>query len=231
MSTFKRISPLLVLGIALFLAGCQTTQNCPPPVTQPTSQAWEKEIAAFEVSDKTNAPPRNGILFIGSSSIRLWTNLGQDFPGKPVFNRGFGGSQIIDSVHFADRIVFPYKPKTIVLYAGGNDLNAKKSADQVFTDFKLFAETVRCRLPKTRIVFISSAPNPARWAQIEEVRKANRLIRNYIEASSNMAYIDVHPAMLGPDGQPKPDIYRADKLHMNEKGYAIWKQVVGPYVR
>ena len=231
MFSCKRFSALLTLGIALFLAGCQSAPNCPMPVTQPTSQGWEKEIAAFEARDKTNAPPRHGILFIGSSSIRFWTNLVHDFSDKPVFNRGFGGSQIIDSVHFADRIVFPYKPKTIVMYAGGNDLNAKKPAEQVFADFKLFVETVRCRLPKTRIIFISSAPNPSRWTQIEQVRKANQLIRTFIETGSNMAYIDVHPAMLGSDGKPKPDIYRADGLHMNEKGYVLWKQVVGPYLK
>lgn len=191
---------------------------------------FEKEILAFEASDKTNPPPKNAILFIGSSSIRMWKTLAKDFPDYRVINRGFGGSEISDSIYFADRIVIPYKPRTIVFYAGGNDLNAKKTPETVFNDFKTFVAKVRGKLPATKIVYISVAPNPARWAQIEQVREANKLIRDYTAKEAGLSFIDVHPHMLSEDGQPKPDIFLTDKLHMNEKGYAIWKQIVGEHL-
>jgi lysophospholipase L1-like esterase len=155
----------------------------------------------------------------------------QDFPQYRVINRGFGGSQISDCIYFADRIVTPYEPDVIVFYCGGNDINAKKSAEIVFDDFKHFVSKAREKLPATKLVYISIAPNPARWAQIDSVREANRLIRNYIATEKNLSFIDVHPDMLGDDGQPKPDIYLADRLHMNEKGYTIWKRVVGEHLK
>jgi lysophospholipase L1-like esterase len=198
---------------------------------QTKSNAFDKDILAFEASDKTNPPPKHAVLFIGSSSIRMWKTLAQDFPDYRVINRGFGGSQISDSIHFADRIVVPYEPSVIVFYAGGNDINAGKSAEIVFDDFKHFVSKVREKLPATKLVYISIAPNPARWSQIDRIREANRLIRDYTQNEPGLSFIDVHPHMLGDDGQPKPDIYLADKLHMNEKGYAIWQRVVDGHLK
>ena len=213
----------LCLFLALSFAATSFAQN--------KTNAFEKDILAFEARDKTNPPPKHAVLFIGSSSIRMWKTLAQDFPDYQVINRGFGGSQISDSIYFADRIVIPYEPRVIVLYAGGNDINAKKSPETVFQDFKTFVTKVREKLPATKLVYISVAPNPARWAQIDRVREANRLIREYTAQQPGLSFIDVHPRMLGEDGQPKPDIYLADKLHMNEKGYTIWKQVVGEHLK
>ena len=191
---------------------------------------WEKEIAAFEAADKTNPPPQNAILFIGSSSIRMWQSLAKDFPEHQVINRGFGGSHLADSVHFADRIVFPYQPRTIVLYAGTNDINDKKTPEQVLADFKAFVAKVHARLPETRIAFISTAPNPARWKLVEQFKTLNRLAEEYTKTNPKLAFIDVFTPMLGEDGQPSRDIYLSDKLHMNAQGYAIWKQVIGRYL-
>ncbi len=195
------------------------------------SAKWEKEIRAFEEADRTNPPPKKAVLFLGSSSIRLWKTLAQDFPKQKVINRGFGGSQISDSVAFVERIVLPYRPRLIVFYAGGNDLNAGKTPEQVFADFQAFVAKIHRGLPRTKIAYISSAPNPARWAQIDKVRAANQLIADYIRRDKKLSYIDVHTRMLGPDGQPLPDIYVADKLHMNAKGYALWTSVIGPYLK
>src|ERR1043165_2122749 len=222
----SRLQFLFLIGLSALVVGCRST----PPATQsvrPTSASWEKEIAAFEARDKTGPPPQNGILFIGSSSIRMWTSLENDFPTLPVYNRGFGGSQIIDSVYYADRIVLPYRPRRIVLYAGGNDISAGKSAEQVFRDFQLFVATVRARLPKTEITYVSIAPNPSRWSQIDRIREANRLIRQYTQRTRRLSFVDVHSHMLNEQGTPKEGIYLPDNLHMNEKGYAIWKQVIG----
>ena len=217
---------LLVLG----LAGLGWALGDLRAQTKPSSDAWEKEIAAFEAADKANPPPRHGILFIGSSSIRLWKTLGGDFPGRAVINRGFGGSQLIDSVYFAERIVFPYEPKQIVIYAGGNDINAGKSPEQVFADFKSLVGKVRARLPDTRIAYVSIAPNPARWAQVERVRAANRLIEGFAKEEVRLKFINVFSHMLGEDGQPRPEIFVADRLHMNEKGYRLWTALIGPHL-
>jgi lysophospholipase L1-like esterase len=189
---------------------------------------WDAEIAAFEAQDRTNPPPKNAILFIGSSSIRLWKTLAQDFPEHKVINRGFGGSQIADSVHFADRVVTAYKPRIVVLYAGGNDINSGKTPEQVASDFKAFVQRVHAQLPAARVAYISIAPNPARWAQVDRVRSANELIRDFTKTSPKLTFIDVFPHMLGDDGQPRPEIFVEDRLHMNERGYALWTKLMRP---
>lgn len=187
---------------------------------------WEAEILTFEARDRTNPPPSKGIVFVGSSSIRLWTNLAHDFPKHRVINRGFGGSQISDSVHFADRIVIPCKPALIVMYAGGNDIHSGKSPETVLSDFKAFVAKVHAALPRTRIAWISIAPNPARWAEVDRVREANRLIADFARRQRRVEFIDVFTHMLGRDGLPRPEIYSSDRLHMNERGYALWTAIV-----
>lgn len=214
--------PLIIPGVLLVFWSA---------LAQETPPAFEKEIQAFEASDKTNPPPKNAILFVGSSSIRMWKTLAQDFPEYRVINRGFGGSQISNSIQFAERIVLPYEPRVIVMYAGGNDLNVGKSPETVFNDFKTFVGKVRGKLPETKIVYISVAPNPARWPQIDRVREANRLILDYTRKQPGLSFIDMHPHMLGDDGKPKPEIFLEDKLHMNANGYAIWKRVVGEHLK
>ena len=192
---------------------------------------FESEIKAFQHGDLTSRPPKNGILFIGGSSIRFWSTLTQDFPSLPVYNRGFGGSQISDSIHFAPRIVIPYAPRQIVFYAGGNDINADKTPERVFGDFTNFVAIVHAALPETRIDYISIAPNPARWTQVAKVKVANKAIEEFTKKNSRLGFIDVFSKMLGPDGQPLPDIYRDDKLHMNPKGYELWKGIVAPHLK
>ncbi len=147
-----------------------------------------------------------------------------------VINRGFGGSQVIDSVNYVERIVLPYQPRQIVLYAGGNDINGGKSPDQVFTDYKKFVAKVHLALPMTKITYISIAPNPARWVQVEKVKAANRLIAEHAKLDSRLGFVNVFTEMLGPDGKPKPDIYVEDQLHMNAKGYELWTAIVGQHL-
>jgi lysophospholipase L1-like esterase len=208
-------------------AGCKTV----PPNTLAThdSKQWEREISAFEAQDKTNKPPKGCIVFVGSSSIRFWTNLHEAFPNFPVINRGFGGSQLADSVRFADRIITPYEPRQVIIYAGGNDINAGKSPDLVYGDFVALVSRLRAELPRARIAYISSALNPKRWEQAGKVRRLNSLVQGYCKRNS-MDFINVVPLMLGPEGLPKPEIFVADRLHMNQKGYAIWIDAVRPYL-
>lgn len=211
----------------LFFAACQST----PPNTLAThdSSRWAKDIAAFQARDATNRPPRDCIIFVGSSSIRGWKTLATDFPGWPVVNRGFGGSQLADSVNYCDSLILQYHPREVVIYAGGNDINAKKDPVRVYGDFVALVKKIRAGAPNAKIVFISSAPNPARWAQREKVKQFNALAKAYCE-KHGLTYLDVWPLMIGPDGQPKPDIYVADRLHMNPKGYALWREAVMPYL-
>jgi lysophospholipase L1-like esterase len=191
-------------------------------------EKWEPAIAAFEKADQAQPPPKGAIVFIGSSSILKWKTLAEDFPRHRVINRGFGGSEIIDSVHFADRIVIPYAPRLVVLYAGGNDINAGKTPEQVFADFQAFADLLRSKLPDTDLDYISIAGNPARWAQVEKVKAANAKIEAFIEGKPHLKFINVFPQMLGTDGQPIPEIFGPDKLHMSPEGYKLWTNIILP---
>lgn len=225
-SRFTAWSPSLVLA-ALLLTGCQT----PPPnsLASHNSSKWEKEIAALEASATTNRPPAGCIVFVGSSSIRLWKTLAEDFPGLPVVNRGFGGSQLADSVNFAERLVIRYQPRQVVICAGGNDINAGKAPDVVYGDFVALVTKLRTALPRVKIAYIAVAPNPARWQQVEKVKQVNSLVAAYCRRH-RLTFVDVFPLMLGPDGQPKPDIFVADRLHMNPNGYAIWREALSPHL-
>ena len=194
------------------------------------SVKWEKDIQKFEAADKTNPPPEGAVLFIGSSTIRMWKTLKEDFPNHKVINRGFGGSQIADSVYYADRIVIPYKPKMILLYAGGNDINAGKAPEVVFEDFKAFVVKVRAKLPAVRIAFMSSGPSLARWAQAEKLRKLNQLIKDYVGNDTSMDFIEAFDVFLGPDGKPRSELYVSDKLHNSAEGYKIRAELVRPYL-
>jgi lysophospholipase L1-like esterase len=197
---------------------------------QPDFIRWEKEISAFEQNDRTNPPPKNAVLFVGSSTIRRWKTLAEDFPGQRVLNRGFGGSQIADATHFAERIIFPYEPRMIFLRAGGNDLWAGKSPERVFADFKEFAARVRTRLPETEIVFISFSPSIARWEQTDKGKALNTLVEDYVRQTPHLRYIDTFTVPLGADGQVRPELFVTDKLHFNAAGYKLLAECVRPHL-
>jgi hypothetical protein len=198
---------------------------------RPGPERWEKEIAAYEQADARKAPPTGVVLFIGSSSIGGWKTLAEDFPDHPVLNRGFGGSELADSLHFFDRIVLPYRPRQIFLYAGTNDIQNGKTPEQVVADFKAFVEETERKLPGTEIAYIAIAPNPARWARVEQFKKANDQIAKFAAAHPNVVFVDVFTPMLGSDGKPRPDIFLDDQLHMNERGYRLWRWVVRSFLR
>ncbi len=212
--------------ILLSLAGAGLTEL--RAQTNASASKWEPEIKAFEASDRTNPPPKHAILFVGSSSIRKWQMLAKDFPGKPVINRGFGGSEIADSTALADRIIFPYEPRMIVFYAGDNDLANGKSVEQVVVDYETFVKTVRAKLPQTRIAFISIKPCPLRWKLIEKVKAVNERIAAM--KGDKLVFIDVYSHMLGADGKPPADLFLADGLHPSAKCYQLWAALIAPYL-
>jgi len=189
---------------------------------------WEKEISAFERADQTNPPPHHVILFTGSSGIRLWKTLAQDFPEHRVINRGFGGSQIADATHFADRIIFPYAPRLIVLRAGGNDIHAGKSPERVAADFKDFVAKVRTKYPDIKIIFVGMNHTLARLKNREKEQLANTLIADYIKQTSGLTFIATSAHYVGPDDLPRADLLATDKLHFSPAGYKILTDLLKP---
>jgi len=181
------------------------------------------------IGDRKSPPEKGGVLFIGSSSIRRW-DLDESFPGQGYINRGFGGSQIADSTHFADRIVIPYQPRVIVLYAGDNDIKKGKSPDQVAADFRAFAAKVHSQLPKTHIAFIAIKPSIARWNLYPKMKQANELIAGFIDKDPRLSFVDIATPMLGSDGKPRQELFAKDDLHLSAKGYEVWASVVRPHL-
>ncbi len=210
--------------------------NPPTPATKAAAARdrgparWEKDIAAYEAMDRVNPPPRGAVLFIGSSTIRLWKTLESDFPDHRVINRGFGGSQIADSTFFAERIIFPYEPRVVVLRAGGNDLHAGKTPAQVFADYQAFVARVHARLPQTRIVYIATNPTPARWAERDAARALNAMIEAYTRPRPYLKYVETYDMVLGPDGRPRPELFAPDRLHFSPEGYRLLTERVRPFL-
>lgn len=194
----------------------------------PPQARWESDMQAFEAADKTNPPPRNAILFVGSSSIRLWKNAPAQFPKHMIINRGFGGSQLSDSVAFAERIVIPYQPRLIVLYAGDNDIAGGKTPERVLADYREFVAKVHESLPQTCIAYLAIKPSPSRAKHQAAMKRANDLIAKFSAGDERLLFIDVFTPMLGEDGQAREDLFVKDRLHLNEAGYKLWASIVKP---
>jgi lysophospholipase L1-like esterase len=211
------------LGV-LALAACATTGPA-PVVPQPAALRYEEAMATFAEADKAAMPPKCAFLFVGSSSIRFWRSLKEDFPDRQVINRGFGGSTIAEVDWYFDKVVKPYHPQAIVFYAGENDINAGKSPADAYADFELFMKLKDHALGSTPVWFISSKPSKLRLAQIPAQAELNAKVKALADRRDDLAYIDVVGAMLKPDGSPK-DIFVEDNLHMTPEGYAIWTPIV-----
>lgn len=219
----KKITVLLLVFCLLFgIAGTSVAQDAPD------FSRWEKAMLEFEEQDKEAPQGEGKVLFIGSSSIRMWKSLAEDMAPHAVINRGFGGSQIEDSIHFADRIIIPYRPSAIVLYAGDNDIAHGKSPERVARDFKRFHALIQRELPGTPVYFISIKPSRRRWEMWPDMLKANNLIERYCVASKQAVYLDCASPMLDKSGEVMDSIFLEDMLHMNAEGYAIWTSVIKP---
>jgi len=192
---------------------------------------WAAAIDRLTETDATRPPPSHGIVFVGSSSIARWNTLTGDFPGMPVIQRGFGGSELADSVFYLDRIVVPYQPKTVVLYAGENDIKAGKSPETVAADFNDFCTKLHAELPKTRIVCVSLKPSPSRWKLREKMEQCNALIAAACAKDPRLTFVDVWKVMLDADGQPRPELFVNDMLHMKPEGYALWIKAISPVLQ
>ncbi|MBS7457569.1 SGNH/GDSL hydrolase family protein [Coralloluteibacterium stylophorae] len=218
-----RLSSCLLL-LAPFLAHAQQ------PVDRGHAE-WEPAIAEFEAADRQNPPPRDAVLFVGSSSIVMWRTLDSDFPGVATINRGFGGSDLDDTTHFARRIVLPYRPRAIVMYAGDNDIMNGDSPEQLRDDFVEFVETVRSRYPDLPIAYIAVKPSIARRALMDAGARANALIHDWAAGQDDVAFLDVFTPMLDARGEPRPELFLDDGLHMTAQGYALWRPVVDAWLQ
>jgi lysophospholipase L1-like esterase len=197
------------------------------------AQPFAEDIAAFKKQDSVSFPPKQAILFVGSSSFTNWKDVQNYFPQFTILNRGFGGSSVSDVIRYADDIIFPYMPKQIVIYCGENDLAGSDSVtgEMVFERFVQLFTVIRNKMPKVPVAFISLKPSPSRWHFKEKMIVANKLVKKYLRKKKNAAFIDVYHKMLGADGIPIKEIFIEDNLHMNDKGYAIWQKVIEPYLK
>lgn len=201
------------------------------PLAPAAPEKWAAEIDKFAAADAAQPPAKNGIVFVGSSSIRRWTTLAEDFAGLPVINRGFGGSQLSDAAFYAERIVTPYEPRTVVVYSGENDLAAGRTPEDVLQSFQELRAKIHRAVPTARIVFIGIKPSPSRLKHREAFGRANALIADVCATDQRLTFVDVHTPMLDANGEPQADLFVEDRLHLNAKGYALWTKLLRPYLR
>jgi lysophospholipase L1-like esterase len=224
----------VLTGVMLLAGGpgSVSAQSLAPPVVMDELR-WQKSIDAFAAEDRLLAPPTGGIVFVGSSSIRLWDELEMNFrrPDRVILNRGFGGARMSDCTRYLERVVIPYKPRLVLVYAGDNDLAEGREPVDVLNQFVSFVGGVRRSLPDTRIAYISIKPSPARQRLMVKVRETNDLVANYVASSQNLDFIDVFTPMLDAEGQPRRELFRADSLHLSRDGYALWKSIIAPHLR
>ena len=193
---------------------------------EPNFARWEKDIQRFESQIADGQAKPGEVLFIGSSSIRMW-KLDESFPEKDYVNFGFGGSEVADSLHFFDRVVKPLQPRAVVMYAGDNDVAKGKTAERVHSDFQKFVARVKEDLPEqTRVLYIAIKPSLKRWELREEMAKANGLIESDCGKDDRLEFVDIWTPMLGQDGTPQPTLFAKDGLHLNDDGYKLWTSVL-----
>lgn len=193
---------------------------------------WQSSMAAFAAADREQQPAADGVLFVGSSTIRMWSHLSQDFRQAPVvINRGFGGSTMADCHYFVKQLVVQYRPRQVLVYAGDNDLAVGRTPAQVLASFQGFVKTVRKARPDTVIDYISIKPSPSRAGLMPQIRETNALVEAYVKTLPSAQYIDVFSKMVDAQGTPREELFRGDRLHMNDEGYALWRSVISAYVQ
>lgn len=199
-----------------------------PALVPAAPEKWAKVIDQFSAADAQTPSGPGGVLFVGSSSIRRWTTLADDFPRLTVINRGFGGSELTDSVYYFDKLVVPHAPKIVVLYAGENDLAAGAAADDVLAAFRAFCDKLHAALPATRLVFVSIKPCPKRWYLHPDITLANTLIKAECARDARRSFVDVYSPMLDERGELRPDLFVEDGVHMSRDGYRLWTWLLAP---
>lgn len=214
--------PRLTTMTALLCSMCLLTSSA--QAEKPASR-WTKSIQAFEKQDAETTPAKNGVLFVGSSSIRMW-DTDSSFPELNVINRGFGGSQTSDVLEFLDELVLKHEPRVVVFYCGDNDIAAKKTPARVKKDIHTFFNRVHEQLPETSIVYIPIKPSVSRWKMWEDMSEVNQAVEQSAEEKSWLYYCDTATPLLDDDGKPMPKLFKSDGLHLSDEGYALWNEQV-----
>ena len=214
--------------LLIVLCSCVVSLAQDKPAENP-AERWEKTIRQFEQWDRKNTFPSDAVLFVGSSSIRMWSTR-NCFGEFAVINRGFGGSQISDVNYFVERIVLRYEPRVIVFYAGDNDVAAGKTARRVFDDYKKFVKLVHKKLPGTRIIYVGIKPSRSRWSLWPVMNEANMMIKDFSGKNGRLLYFDSAKPLLESDGKPNPAFFLKDQLHLNDKGYEVWTRLIRPII-
>jgi lysophospholipase L1-like esterase len=193
-------------------------------------RVWEEAIATLEAESRGKCRPGECVLFVGSSSIRLWDSLAADMAPIPVLQHGFGGAKLNDLVHFAGRLVTPFQPRVVVVFAGTNDIDpaASKSPEVLLASYRALVGKIRARQPEVPIYYIGITPSPLRWSVWPLARETNRLIEDWSAEDEYLHFIDTSQALMGANGEPERDNYIFDGLHLSEKGYGIWTRIIRP---
>jgi lysophospholipase L1-like esterase len=195
------------------------------------SNLWQKEIDQFTEADQRQTPPNDAVLFVGSSSFRMWKNLRQDFPRYNVINRSFGGSHLEDSIHYAAQVILPYNFKTVFIYAGDNDIASGKTVERVFTDYKTLVGIIHKSNPKAKIVYVAIKPSPSRREFWEKFQQMNSLVKAETVKDKRLFLADIWTPMLTANGEPREELYLSDRLHMKPAGFAIWREVMSKHLK
>jgi lysophospholipase L1-like esterase len=202
------------------------------PGTAQETPRYYQQIQDFKQQDSENPPPKDAILFIGSSSFTRWTDVQAYFPGHVIINRGFGGSTLPDVIRYTPDIIIPYQPRQVVIYCGENDfVSPGVTAEIVFDRFTTLFELIRKDLPESHILFVSFKPSPSRLKYMPEMARGNDMIKKYLKGFKRTGFVDVYHKMLLADGSPMPDIFAADALHMTKAGYDIWQKALKPHLK
>ncbi len=220
---------LLLLLSGLLGCGCLVCAKESGRRNYPDPKRFEKSIEQFEAADRQDPPPLGAIVCIGSSSMRGWHGtIREDLAPFTVIPRGFGGSNMNDARHYADRIVLPYKPRAIVLYEGDNDVAQRIPPAQIAETFRAFAMKVHAELPTCRIYVLSIKPSIKRWDMWPTMEKANALMETMCREDDRLVYVDIATPMFDAEGLPKPEIFKEDHLHMTRSGYELWRDALKP---
>jgi lysophospholipase L1-like esterase len=218
----ERNLPLAVLSVAAILLG--TSAHAQTSL----AERFEKKVLEYEAADRASPPPRGAILFAGDSQFYRWSTIHEDLPGYTLINRGIDSFQTADLIRYVDRLITPYAPRLIVLHVGGNDVHNGKSPQKVLADFKALVDAIHAKLPGVRILYSSITPGPGRWDEAPQRREANRVVKEYIATQPALGFIDLWDAMLTADGQPREDLWVADRVHPNHAGYLIRVKLTKP---
>lgn len=214
------MKPALFLSLLFFSTTAFALESTP----RPDPARFAKEISTFAAQPADNG----GIVFTGSSSIRLWKTLKQDFPDLPVLNRGFGGSVANDLIVYFDTIIGRHEPKLIVTYTGSNDINAKLTPPEALEDYTKFLEMAHTHFPQTRVIITSVKIGEKRIAQIPQVHELNKLLKKWADEREWVRYVDCTSYLADSEGKPIRKYYASDLLHLSTEGYAEWTKILSP---